>query len=171
MAECHRALSSVPNFEPPLRGSGGYERMRKSAASPRAVPCRAEASRSRRPVRTEPVRPAPAAGHAYSDARRFAERSLRIVLEVLDHRRPVGQLAAVAQPSVVAAMRTLVSGDLVPARGLGVAVLARVDVVMVDAATAEICARYQRGSRHLALAARIVCTPAHGWRLTVLRVR
>lgn len=114
--------------------------------------------------------PARTVGEGYSSARKFAERALRVVLEVLDHRRPVGQLSAVAYPPVVAALRSLVGGDLVPARELGVAVLARVDIAMVDPAAAEVYARYHRGTRHFAVAARIACTRADGWKVTALRV-
>ncbi|WP_280234467.1 Rv3235 family protein [Nocardia cyriacigeorgica] len=103
-------------------------------------------------------------------ARVAAERSLRVALEVLDRRRPVAQLAALADPSTVAAVRTLVRADLVPGRELGSAVLAGVHVVMVDERSAEVCARYLRGSRRLALAARIERSGPRGWRLTALRV-
>lgn len=100
----------------------------------------------------------------------FADRTLRLTLEVLDHRRPVAQLAAVAEPAVLSAVRTLVRADLAPGRTLGAAVLTRVDVVMVDAAAAEVCAAYDRGTRHFALAARITRTRAKGWRLSALRL-
>ncbi|MEV6431962.1 Rv3235 family protein [Nocardia sp. NPDC051463] len=100
----------------------------------------------------------------------FADRTLRLTLEVLDHRRPVAQLAAVAEPPVLSAVRTLVRADLVPGRTLGAAVLTRVDVIMVDAAAAEVCAAYDRGGRHFALAARITRTRAKGWRLSALRL-
>ncbi|MFD0364116.1 Rv3235 family protein [Nocardia sp. GCM10030253] len=100
----------------------------------------------------------------------FVDRTLRLALEVLDHRRPVAQLVAVAEAPVVSAIRTLVRADLAPGRTLGAAVLTRVDVVMVDAAAAEVCAAYDRSRRHFALAARITHTRAKGWRLSVLRL-
>jgi hypothetical protein len=105
-----------------------------------------------------------------SATKAFVDRTLRLALEVLDHRRPVGQLAAVAEVPVVAAVRTLVRADLAPGRTLGAAVLTRVDVTMVDATAAEVCAAYNRGPRHFALAARITHTRAKGWRLSVLRL-
>lgn len=106
-----------------------------------------------------------------TDIHRFADRSLRAVLEVLDRRRQVEQLAGIADPLVLAAVRTLVSTGPAPERALGTAVLARVDVRLVAADTAELCAGYHRGDRRFALAARAVRRRASGWRLTALRVR
>ncbi|MGW4092063.1 Rv3235 family protein [Nocardia sp. NPDC004750] len=106
-----------------------------------------------------------------SAARRFAESAVRIVLEVLDRRRPVPQLAAVADATVVAAVRTLLDAGLVPGRALGVAMPIRVSVALVDARTAEVFAAYARGGRRFAVAARIVRTRSAGWRLTALRIR
>lgn len=125
------------------------------------------------------MRRALGAGHAAappvveldSTAQQFVERALRLALETLDHRRPVAHLATMATPGVVAAVRTLVRADLAPGRTLGAAVLFRVDLMMVDAATAEVCASYDRGRQHFAIAARIAHTRATGWRLTVFRVR
>lgn len=96
---------------------------------------------------------------------------MRVALEVLDRRRSVAQLAAVADPTVIAAVRTLIGADLVPGRSLGVAVPIRVSVTLVDAKTAEVYAGYARGRRHFALAARIARTRSAGWRLTALRIR
>ncbi|WP_159080638.1 Rv3235 family protein [Nocardia suismassiliense] len=104
-----------------------------------------------------------------SGAKEFAHRGLRCALEVLDRHRPVAQLGAIADPSVVSVVRTIVNGDFVPGSELGTAVLRRVDVVMVNGAAAELCGSYDRGHRHFALAARIARTRA-GWRLTALRV-
>ncbi|WP_218024538.1 Rv3235 family protein, partial [Nocardia lijiangensis] len=104
-------------------------------------------------------------------ARKFAEYALRVTLEVLDQRRPIGQLGSVAEVAVVSAVRTLIAGDLAPGRTLGVAVLARVAVTPVDSRTAEVCAGYDRGRRRFALAGRIVHSRTSGWRLTALRIR
>lgn len=73
-------------------------------------------------------------------------------------------------PQVLEAVRTMVVCDSAPSRDLGAAVLGPVDVVLVDAVTAEICARYERGPRTLAIAARAQCTRGNGWQLTVFRV-
>ncbi|MFE3444074.1 Rv3235 family protein [Nocardia sp. NPDC059180] len=103
-------------------------------------------------------------------ARVAAERSLRVALEVLDHRRPVSQLTALADARTVAAVRTLIRADLIPSRELGSAILAGLHVEMVDEQTAEVCARYLRGSRRLALAARIERSGRRDWHLTALRL-
>ncbi|MFE7744138.1 Rv3235 family protein [Nocardia sp. NPDC057455] len=113
----------------------------------------------------------PSEDETRSAARRFAESAVRVVLEVLDRRRPVPQLAVVADATVVAAVRTLIGAGLVPGRDLGVAVPTRVSVVLVDAKTAEVFAAYARSGRHFALAARVVRTRSAGWRLTALRIR
>ncbi|MGW4845827.1 Rv3235 family protein [Nocardia brasiliensis] len=107
---------------------------------------------------------------AVLSAKEFAQWAVRLVLEVLDHRRLVTHMTSVADARIVAALRTMVNTDVIPGRGLGVAVPGRVTVRMVDARTAEVCAGYDRGPRHFALAARIVRTRGQ-WRLTALRVR
>lgn len=107
---------------------------------------------------------------AVLSAKEFAQWVVRLVLEVLDHRRLVTHMTSVADARIVAALRTMVNADVVPGRGLGVAVPQRVTIRMVDARTAEICAGYDRGARHFALAARI--TRIRGqWRLSALRLR
>ncbi|MET8648759.1 Rv3235 family protein [Nocardia aurea] len=172
MTESDGALTSAPSFEPPLRDAeiraAPGTRARHGRTTPRhgSTPC--HGATVRRTARQR-VLPARTAGEGHTSARKFAEYALRTVLEVLDHRRPAGQLAAVAHPPVVAALRGMVGGDRVPFRELGVAVLARVDISMVDPATAEVYARYHRGSRHFAVAARITCA-RDGWRLAVLHV-
>ncbi|SUB40499.1 Rv3235 family protein [Nocardia brasiliensis] len=107
---------------------------------------------------------------AVLSAKEFARWAVRLVLEVLDHRRLVTHMTSVADARIVAALRTMVNTDVIPGRGLGVAVPGRVSVRMVDADTAEVCAGYDRGPRHFALAARITRTRGQ-WRLTALRVR
>ncbi|MEV5837044.1 Rv3235 family protein [Nocardia sp. NPDC052112] len=148
---------------------------------PRASPCRTPIPRHDQTGRSGPpgVRLALGAGHGAlapvveldSTAQQFVERALRLALEILDHRRPVAQLAAMATPAVVAAVRTIVRADLAPGRALGVAVLYRASLVMVDASTAEVFASYDRGRQHFAIAARIARTRTTDWRLTVFRVR
>ncbi|MBF6465170.1 hypothetical protein IU427_08225 [Nocardia beijingensis] len=122
-------------------------------------------------VRRSHASTAPAGEETRSAARRFAESAVRIVLEVLDRRRPLPHLATVADATVVAAARTLIRADLVPGRNLGVAAPIRVSVVLVNDKTAEVFATYGRGERRFALAARIVRTRSAGWRLTALRLR
>ncbi|WP_280264900.1 Rv3235 family protein [Nocardia wallacei] len=104
-----------------------------------------------------------------SEATRFAERSLRLVLEVLDGRRPVGQLRPVAEPTVVAAVETLTRTGAADRR-LGSAQLASVRATMVAPGTAEVFGGYDRGNRRFAVAARIVARRGD-WRLSALRLR
>ena len=110
------------------------------------------------------------AGEQARHPKDFARLVLRIVLEVLDRRRPAAQLAPFAAPPVLAVLRTLVTGDHAPGRRLGPAVLSRVHVIAIDEHTAEVCASYQRGKRCFALAARITRNRSSDWRLTALRV-
>ncbi|WP_433665437.1 Rv3235 family protein [Nocardia sp. CA-128927] len=131
--------------------------MRSGRAAPRRLPC-AEHVGSR------------SIGESDSEAREFAHRALRLTLEVLDHRRPIAHLDAMADLSVVSTVRTLVRGGFVPGHVLGTAVLTRVDVVMVNSDAAELCAAYDRGHRHFALAAHIARTRADRWHMTALRV-
>ncbi|WP_157228713.1 Rv3235 family protein [Nocardia brevicatena] len=151
------------------------------ASDPAATACPAGIPRDRRRPRTgavpdrgvpEGVRQVLRAGHtaAVADAREYSWHVLRIVLEVLDRKRPVAQLARFASPAVQAAVSTLVSGDHLRHRELGTAVLARVHAIGIDDLAAEVCGTYQRGSRHFAIAARITRTRTSGWQLTALRV-
>ncbi|MBF6224291.1 hypothetical protein IU470_04060 [Nocardia abscessus] len=172
-------LAPAPNPEPPLdsRRRAEAECSARDPAPARALTCRprphAASARSSAGVRSVLRRShaAPADDETQSAARRFAESAVRIVLEVLDRRRPVPQLAVVADATVVAAVRTLIDNGLVPGRALGAAVPVRVSVVIVDAKTAEVVAAYGRGRRRFALAARIVRTRSAGWRMTALRIR
>jgi hypothetical protein len=102
-------------------------------------------------------------------AKRFAERSLRLVLEVLDGRRSAAQLRSLADPAVVAAVETLVrTGEA--DRRLGAAVLVAVNAAPAGAGAAEVFGGYERGGRRFAVAARIA-TRRGEWRLTALRLR
>lgn len=119
---------------------------------------------------TRVAEPEPVNAESQSAAQEFAERALRSALEILDGRRPLGHLIALAEPRVVAAMSTLVSANLAPGRTSGTAVLRRVNVTMHSRAAAEIYAGYDRGPRHFAIAARIEHS-RKGWRLAALRLR
>ncbi|WP_330183021.1 Rv3235 family protein [Nocardia sp. NBC_01503] len=99
----------------------------------------------------------------------FAGVALRLALEVLDGRRSPVQLRPLAESSVIAALRTLAEYGQAPGCEFGAATLTRIDVIMTDSKAAEVCAGYDRGTRHFALAARIV-RGRSGWRLTVFRV-
>ncbi|MRH90858.1 hypothetical protein GFY24_26040 [Nocardia sp. SYP-A9097] len=99
----------------------------------------------------------------------FAGAALRLALEVLDGRRSPVQLRPLAEAGVIAALHTLAERGQAPGYELGAATLTRIDVIMAGARAAEVCAGYDRGTRHFALAARIV-RGRSGWRLTVFRV-
>ncbi|WP_280229855.1 Rv3235 family protein [Nocardia cyriacigeorgica] len=157
-----RSVSTAPNA---VCGS----RIRTKPGNRHATPTCAARSAAPSPARC-PAYPTPATDRTPATAYVFAERTARAVLEVLDRRRPVKQLAAWMSPDVHARLRTLVDAELAPSRRLGPAVLVRIDVVIDDGPDAEIFARYRRGPRYLALAGRITHTRRHGWRLTALRI-
>ncbi|MEV0359600.1 Rv3235 family protein [Nocardia sp. NPDC050697] len=115
-----------------------------------------------------PGRPGPRS-RGERDAKRFAERALRAVLETLDGRRRALHLRDIADPEVVAALETYArTGGR--ERGLGAAVLERVGCAPGARGRVEVFGRYRRGDRVFAVAA---CLRAHrgGWRLCALRVR
>lgn len=94
---------------------------------------------------------------------------LRILLEILDRRRPVAQLAKLGAPALVHAIGSLVAGDHVPSRTLGTAVLAKYQLFPVADRAYELVAMYDRGPRRLALAGRVEHTGT-GWKVTALRL-
>ncbi|MFF2087328.1 Rv3235 family protein [Nocardia sp. NPDC058176] len=100
---------------------------------------------------------------------KFAEYVLRLVLEVVDRRRPVTQLRAVADQRVLAAVRTMLTQDLAPGRTLGTAALARVHLTAAEPGSAEIFASYQRGPRTFAVAGRIEMVKDK-WTLVAVRL-
>ncbi|MFC9895448.1 Rv3235 family protein [Nocardia sp. NPDC127579] len=97
-----------------------------------------------------------------------AWQSLRVALEIVDHRRPLRHLPA--NDAVLHRVRTIVTEGSAPHRTLGTAVLLRVGVVLIDPSAAELCARYQRGHRVFALAARMECSRSNPWQLTAFRL-
>ncbi|MFJ4651398.1 Rv3235 family protein [Nocardia sp. NPDC088792] len=153
---CHRPAPAAPESprcrnralrisSPARAGSAGLQRVMHASHAAKTRPC----------------------DEVDSAAQQFATAALRVVLEALDGRRNPQQLRPLAEPTVIAAVRT-VAATGAPGRGLGAATLTRVDVMMSGAASAEVCAAYDRGARHFALAARIV-RGRSGWRLTAFR--
>ncbi|WP_157535432.1 Rv3235 family protein [Nocardia inohanensis] len=130
---------------------------------------RSPSALGRRHLRPSQGGESPSAGEEVSGARQFAVAVLRVALEVLDGRRPVPQLTVLADRTVLAAIHTLHTAAEVPGRELGSACLSSVNVIMSDPRAAEVFAGYDRGTRHFALAARIV-RGRSGWRLTAFRV-
>lgn len=102
-------------------------------------------------------------------AREFAGNALRILLEVLDRRRPVAQLGALCTPALVCTVGSLVANDHVPGRALGAAVPVGTRLFPAGEHAAELVAMYQRGSRRFAVAGRLEHS-ATGWKLTALRI-
>ncbi|MHA3023173.1 Rv3235 family protein [Mycobacterium sp. BMJ-28] len=107
-----------------------------------------------------PAPPPPAAGV-------FADAALRRVLEVIDRRRPAGQLRGLLAPGLIDATIALAR---TPQPG-GTAVLRRVGLRRADEmlSAAEVFASYTRGSRVRVIAARIelVCDR---WQVVALQV-
>ncbi|MGW4247572.1 Rv3235 family protein [Nocardia sp. NPDC004722] len=176
-------LRPAPRFEPPLAGCP--QRAVAIERPPEPTRCRNRVDRSRlagngmsgsagsvglqRVLRSSHAVKAADSDERNTAAREFAGKALRMAMEVLDGRRSPGQLGPLAEPSVVAAVRTLASAGRLPGRELGSATLTRVDVIIAEPGKAEVCASYDRGTRHFALAARIV-RGRSGWRLAAFRV-
>jgi hypothetical protein len=102
-------------------------------------------------------------------AHRFADRAVRLVLEVVDGRRPDTQLATVLTPALV----TTFGAARCARAEADSAVVLRARLQTIDARTAELFGSYARGHRVFAMAGRIVRTPArghtrHGWVITTL---
>ncbi|MFE6925508.1 Rv3235 family protein [Nocardia sp. NPDC057663] len=103
------------------------------------------------------------------EAQRFAEQSVRLVLEVVDRRRQPDQLRPVTDARVLASVRTMLTQDLAPGRSLGAATVKHVRVTSTEQGGAEIFASYQRGPRTFAIAGRIELAKDR-WRLVALRL-
>jgi hypothetical protein len=87
------------------------------------------------------------------EMRQFAIGAIKLVLEVLNRRRPVAQLSAVAVPHIIDQFRALLMSG--PDRGAPPATLLRVHTQSVRPDAAEITVVYSRGSRVLAMGARV----------------
>ncbi|MFD4405338.1 Rv3235 family protein [Nocardia sp. NPDC058499] len=134
---------------------------RKSLRANRSAP--AGIRRAHRAAHTADDRTEP------SEAREFAGRAIRILLEVLDRRRPVAQLNSLCASALVHTVGVVVAGDHAPSRTLGAAVLTKFRLFPAGDHAFELIAMYQRGPRRLALAGRVEHT-ATGWKLTALRL-
>ncbi|MBO0856047.1 MAG: hypothetical protein J2P18_20030 [Nocardia sp.] len=94
---------------------------------------------------------------------------MRLVLEVIDGRRPLGQLRPVVEPTVLAAVETL-ARTATAERRLGTALLVTVHTAEVSIDSAEVFGGYERGNRRFAIAARLVLRRGR-WRVAALRMR
>ncbi|WP_019930974.1 Rv3235 family protein [Nocardia sp. BMG111209] len=173
-----RALLPAPAFEPPLeRSESGVPESSRVSDISRVFPPFGVSPARQCPTRAD-LRAAPAVSTGRTPAsaevdvdavRRFAERAVRIVLETVDGRRPVAQLVPLADPTVVAAVTTVVRTGAAERR-LGPAVPVTLEVAVIGPRAAEVFGSYERGGRRFALAARIL-RGRRGWRLAVLRLR
>lgn len=120
----------------------------------------------------------PGFGVADPGCRRFVEVALRIVLEVLDHRRQPPALRPLLAPTPFDLVTALTRAGA-PGRRLGAARLRRVHVHPAGPDRAEIFGSYVRGERTFAIAGRLERAPAArrqssdaggGWVLTALQV-
>ncbi|HXS85060.1 MAG TPA: Rv3235 family protein, partial [Mycobacterium sp.] len=148
------AVTPVVDCEPPARD------VRQCRPSPTVL-----RRRNTHPPQRHP--PAPAMPLPMRQAAAFADAALRRVLEVIDRRRPIGQLngllAAGLVDSVLSANRRVGNPD-------GVAVLRRVRLQPVSGlAAAEVFGCYSRGHRTHAIACRIERC-AGRWQVVALHI-
>jgi hypothetical protein len=97
----------------------------------------------------------------------FADAALRRVLEVADRRRPIAQLRPLVAPALIDTVIGLTQSPQT-----AVATLRRVRVRVVDGdeeGQAEVFGSYTRGSRSLAIAARIELRRDR-WRIVALQL-
>ncbi len=200
-SEHHTFLARARPFEPPIVSDcSQLDRSCESIAVSRLAPQSGTTDRRRRPfprsvgthhgvgtqcnVSTERhtetgrnIRSRAGAGNSRAaavpdDARRGAEQALRLLLEVLDRRRPADRLGKMFSPNVIESVKTIVKTHT-PGRRLGPASLRRVHLSRTSHNAAEVFGTYARGSRIFAVAARLEyksgarCT---GWTITSLRV-
>lgn len=99
----------------------------------------------------------------------FWNRSLRLVLEVVDRRRSPRQLSRILAPSVLESVARLAISDN-PHHRSGSAAVHRAHTRAVSAQAAEVCATYLRGRKCYAVAGRVERTDEAGWTITALHV-
>lgn len=152
----HMLTSPVIDCEPPPSGSVHHP---PSAAPRRRTP------RQLSPPAIAGEVPAPTAAAV------FADTALRRVLEVVDRRRPAGQLRGVLAPSLIDTAQAL---SRTPQAG-GTAVLRRIRLrsIIIEAeqpiTAAEVFATYTRGSRVRAIAARVEIVSGR-WQMVALQL-
>jgi hypothetical protein len=96
------------------------------------------------------------------EARSAAQRLLRIVIDILNKRRPLIQLKDIADPSVIRCVRVAIPDhDIVQTRSL--------HITQPRAGAGEVTAVCRVGTRYRAIALRLDHRPV-GWRCTALRL-
>ncbi|MEE2032850.1 Rv3235 family protein [Rhodococcus chondri] len=157
-----RYVRRIPRFEPPIQDP--CDRHRRYAAR-RATPHDGRSGRAPLMVPHPGITRDPVDPSAFH----FADLAVRLVLEVVDGRRPATQLAGVLEPALVATVAATRRSRPVS----DTAVLLRSRLRAVDPRTAELFGSYARGRRVFALAGRIDRAPVrrrapHGWLVTTL---
>ncbi|WP_424807557.1 Rv3235 family protein [Rhodococcus sp. 27YEA15] len=110
-----------------------------------------------------------AAAPTADGADQFWTRSLRLMLEALDRRRPPRQLAGVLAPTVLDLITRLAVAEN-PGRRLGGARLYRSHTQASSHDAAEVCATYRRGDRTFAIAGKVERNAAGNWAITALHL-
>jgi hypothetical protein len=161
--------SPVVDYEPPPvgiapvplpNGAAGACPSPSSAALHRHTPRPGVPLACGRPVPRPPETPLPRAAAV------FAEAALRRVLEVIDRRRPVGQLRPLLTQPLLDTVVTLSRS-----RSAAAATLRRVRLRSAGTDAAEVFATYTRGDRVRAIAARIELTPGvDRWQVVALQI-
>lgn len=157
-----RHVRRIPRFEPPVQDP--CDRHRRYTVR-RATPHDGRSGRMPSPVPHPTIAPDP----VDPAARRFADFAVRLVLEVVDGRRPDTQLAGVLDPALVAVVAATRRARPVS----GTAVVLRTRLRKADPRAAELFGSYARGPRVFAVAGRIDRAPIrtrspHGWLVTAL---
>lgn len=144
-------IAPIPRYEPdPVSVTGVRPR-------PAAVAPHAHAPDGPRPGR-------PIADRVDPSARAFAVSALTMLLEIIDRRRPVAQLASVAAPHIVDQVsvwsaRPQAASTAPPRARPPAATLMRVHLQWSGPDAAEVSATYSRGVRVKAMAARVQRVP------------
>ena len=137
------AVTPVIDYEPPTRnlprrGPSSHAPARPSRPRPHGQPDATPLSLQMR------------------EAAVFADAALRRVLEVIDRRRPAGQLSSVLAPDLVDSVLAL--SQAVSGQG-GAAVLRRIRLQAARDTSAEVFGTYSRGKRVHAIACRVERLP------------
>ncbi len=154
-----RFLSPAPPSEPLIGG----EPLGDTAEPERCLPALRTHSPRRTPHDGRSAR-LPVGTDAEA-ARQFAEQTLRMVFEVLEHRRPPDQLRGRMEPRVLDMVRTRTSmGGYRPS-----ALTGPVRVQLIRRGSAEFFTRYATGARVGAVAGHLIRRRG-GWRIDALRI-
>jgi hypothetical protein len=158
-------LARPPRLEPPALPVGPGELVGESARCTRPL----RALLRERPKDAAP--PSESTRQPSPRLRRFAERTLTMVLEVLDGKRVTAALATMMDEKPLNVVRETSRKRSVPVQGGESARLHKVRIQHAEGCSAaEVTATYRRGPRTFALAARIVTLPNLGPRITDIQL-